>query len=489
MDRLQFTPIIEEIVRPPHPTSLYRTIKDRPYSFFLDSALHYKDMGRYSFLGCDPFLIFKSKKDRITLADGNGCVETRHGDPFSALKEIMSRYKIAEFDSTLPFISGGVGYFSYDLKDHIEVLPDVAVDDLGMPEAIFCFYDVVIIYDHAAGKTCIASSGLPETDEPARRTRSRARLEACKADLDKSSLSIPGISGPSEAPCIRSNFSKENYVEAIRKAKEYIRRGDIYQVNLSQRFEAALVEDPYDLYLRLRNESPAPFGAYLNYGDIAILSSSPERFLFKRGDYIETRPIKGTRPRGEDAFEDARLEGELVASAKDRAEHVMIVDLERNDLGRVCEYGSVFPTEFVSLEKYATVFHLVSTVSGKIRKDADAIDCLKAAFPGGSITGAPKIRSMEIIEELEQVKRAVYTGAIGYIDFRGNMDTSIVIRTFLVKGGKVYFQVGGGIVADSDPEAEYEETLHKARGAFRALGADKHTHGVASSAVCEHRVL
>jgi para-aminobenzoate synthetase component 1 len=274
------------------------------------------------------------------------------------------------------------------------------------------------------------------------------------------------------APALKSNFSKEDYIKTIKKAKEYIRKGDIYQVNLSQRFESGLNIEPYELYLRLRGFSPAPFSSYLNFGDCIIISSSPERFLMKNGNYIETRPIKGTRPRSKDPLMDSINEKDLLNSPKDRAEHVMIVDLERNDLGRICEYSSIKPAEFVKLEKYSTVFHLVSTVSGTLRKDIDPIDCLMAAFPGGSITGAPKIRSMEIIEELEPVKRSVYTGAIGYISFDGNMDTSIAIRTIIAKGKKIYFQVGGGIVADSDPESEYEETLHKARGIMAAIGAE-----------------
>jgi para-aminobenzoate synthetase component 1 len=275
-----------------------------------------------------------------------------------------------------------------------------------------------------------------------------------------------------------SNFSRAQYMRAVRRAKDYIREGDIYQVNISQRFEAALPEDPIDLYRRLRKVSPAPFAAYLGFGEFAILSSSPERFICKRGRRIETRPIKGTRPRGSDPAADEALRSELAHSAKDAAEHVMIVDLERNDLGRICEYGSVGPTGSPAIEKYAQVFHMVSTVAGTLSASADPVACLRAAFPGGSVTGAPKIRSMEIIDELEPVRRSAYTGAIGYISFDGDMDTSIVIRTFIVKGGRAYFQVGGGIVADSDPADEYEETIHKARGLMDALGVKREKRGV-----------
>ena len=433
------------------PFETFDSIKARPYAFFLDSSNDDRKLGRYSVMGSDPFLVFKSKASRITLEWADGKNETFIGNPFLELKKLLERYR-TEGDGALPFKSGAVGYFAYDMKDLVEKLPDAARDDLGLPDCIMGFYDKVTVFDHAESRS------------------SRAPLKVPYYVYD-SGLVHPPVN-------IKSNFTFDEYIAAVKKAKDYIRRGDIYQVNISQRFEADFSGDPFGLYCRLRDVSPAPFSAYLDFGDVKVLSSSPERFLLKRGDHIETRPIKGTRPRDEDAFRDSVLEKELIGSAKDRAEHIMIVDLERNDLGRVCEYGSVGPSELFSLEKYSTVFHLVSTVSGKLKAGVDAVDCLMATFPGGSITGAPKIRSMEIIEELEPVKRSIYTGAVGYISFDGNMDTSIVIRTFIVKGGKVYFQVGGGIVADSDPVAEYQETLDKARGMFAALGVTNPTYEV-----------
>lgn len=469
--------IIEEIEGAPPSIELFHTIKDLPYSFFLESAADYKKLGRLSFLGCEPFLIFKSKGDKVSLEWQDGKVEAFEANPFFALKEITERYKISKLGIDFPFVSGGVGYFAYDLKDFVERLPDKAIDDLNLPDCIFGFYDIVVIYDNEKGRAYIASSGLPEIDPIKNRHRAKERLmEFLNRDRDHlfttfhPSRSVDAVWGSNHPTFLKSNFSKKEYVRAIGKAKEYIKIGDIYQVNLSQRFETELNMEPFGLYSRLRNFSPAPFSAYLAFGDVTILSSSPERFLLKRGRRIETRPIKGTRPRGEDCISDTLLERELLESQKDRAEHVMIVDLERNDLGRICEYGSVRPTEFIILEKYSTVFHLVSTVSGRLKEGVDPIDCLLATFPGGSITGAPKIRAMEIIEELESVKRSIYTGAIGYISFDGDMDTSIVIRTFVIKGKKIYFQVGGGIVADSDPEKEYDETLDKAKGLMQALG-------------------
>lgn len=416
----------------PVPHIEFKKIKDRANSFFLDSAVRDDKLATRSFIGSDPFLVFKSKKDSISLEWSNGKVETIKANPFFVLKGLFKKFSGQD--------GYGVGYFGYDMKDFIENLPDIAKDDIGIPDCIVGFYDKITVYDK-------------QTDSNPR-------------SWNFGNFKIEEVFG------LKSNFSKEDYIRTIEKAKEYIRKGDIYQVNLSHRFEADLAMEPYDLYLRLRKFSPAPFSSYLNFGEIKIISSSPERFLMKKGSYIETRPIKGTSPRSEDPVMDFINEKKLLASAKDRAEHVMIVDLERNDLGRICEYGSVRPTEFIKLEKYSTVFHLVSTVSGKLRRGIDAIDCLLATFPGGSITGAPKIRSMEIIEELEPVKRSLYTGAIGYISFDGNMDTSIVIRTVIIKGSKMYFQVGGGIVADSDPEKEYFETLDKAKGFMQALNMD-----------------
>jgi len=266
-----------------------------------------------------------------------------------------------------------------------------------------------------------------------------------------------------------SNFTPEEYIKAVGKVREYIAAGDVFQVNLSQRFEANLTVPPYALYRRLRQVNPAPFASYLNFDGVTVVSASPERFLKLQGDLVETRPIKGTRPRGKDSVEDAALAQELLHSIKDRAENIMIVDLERNDLGRVCRYGSIKVTELAILETFPTVFHLTSTIVGRLRQDKSNIDLLKAAFPGGSITGAPKVRAMEIIDELEPTKRSIYTGSIGYLSFNGDIDLNIVIRTFLIKGDKAYFQVGGGIVYDSNPEAEYRETLDKAKALIQAL--------------------
>ncbi|MBN1354308.1 MAG: aminodeoxychorismate synthase component I [Candidatus Omnitrophica bacterium] len=471
-------PLIEKIKLKCAPVVLYDCFKTLPYSFFLDSALPSAKLGRFSYIGFEPFLVFKSKNDRITI-DRHNMRDTLTGNPFSILKRLLGEFKM-ERPGNLPFsfIGGGVGYFSYDLKNFTERLPDISTDDIGVPDCVMCFYDTVLAFDHAKEDFFIISSGFPEKGAK-RLYRQKVRLESLKnriRALGSLSTDFPawkpvltkkcGLTG-SIIP--QSNFTKKSYIKTVERAKEYIKAGDIYQVNLSQRFKFNLDMEAFDLYKILRTINPAPFASFLNFGKVKIASSSPERFLRKEGFLIQTRPIKGTRPRGWNLHEDTRLKNELIASAKDRAENLMIIDLERNDLGRICEYGSVRVTEFMTCEEYSTVFHLVSTVEGKLRKNTDAIDCLISCFPGGSITGAPKIRSMEIIEELEPSKRSVYTGSIGYIGFDGNMDTSIVIRTFIINGKEAYFQAGGGIVYDSRPLAEYEETLHKAKALLESI--------------------
>ena len=458
-------PIIEEVKNAPDAFTLFSNLKRYPYAFFLDSARDHHTVGRYSFVGCDPFLVLKSTGDSVVLEWAHGSAERFSSDPFLVLKDLLKRFQVAPSKDGLPFPSGVVGYFSYDLKGFLEDLPERSEDDTRIPGCILGFYDTAVVYDNREKKCFAVSTGLPSGD----RGCARSRLDELKKRIDaEAAQDNQRVVSKKAKP--RSNFSKASYMRAVRKAKEYIRKGDIYQVNISQRFDTPIHMPALELYKRLRKFSPAPFAAYLDFKDVAILSSSPERFLLKRGSYIETRPIKGTRPRGKTAAEDRAMRRELVNSHKDRAEHIMIVDLERNDLGRICSFGSVAWAEPFVVEKYANVFHLVSTVSGQLKDGVGPVDCLSAAFPGGSITGAPKIRSMEIIDELEGLKRSAYTGALGYIGFDGNMDTSIVIRTFILKGSQLYFQVGGGIVADSDPEKEYEETIHKAHGLLQALG-------------------
>jgi para-aminobenzoate synthetase component 1 len=471
-DTSRSLPLVEEIHKSPAAPQVFEIFKDRPFSFFLDSGMDPQRLGRYSFMGSDPFLVMSSRGSEIKLRSPEGAKKVL-GNPFDMLGELLQEYRLDENPYALPFIGGAVGYLSYDLGHFVEKLPSTAVDDLQLPECYLAFYDAAIVFDHLEGRAFIAATGFPETGS-ARLARAEARIEELRHTL--TGVHRPDFyeealfDQPVESPVnLRSNFTHEGYVEAVETVREYIRAGDIFQANISQRFEADMPLPPYDLYRRLRRINPAPFASYINLDGVTVVSASPERFLRVRGDMVETRPIKGTRPRGKDAASDEALARELVRSVKDQAEHVMIVDLERNDLGRVCRYGTVRVSERAALEKYATVFHLTSTVEGRLRPGQGVIDLLKATFPGGSITGAPKVRAMEIIDEIEPTRRSVYTGSIGYLSFDGGLDLNIVIRTILVKDGRAYFQVGGAVVYDSDPEGEYIETLDKARGLIRAL--------------------
>ena len=476
-------PLIQEVSTSLKAPEAFELLKDRPFSFFLDSGMGPETLGRYSFMGSDPFLVMKSRGGDISLLYRDG-QETVTGNPFDVLGEMLEKYALEPSHSPIPLIGGAVGYLSYDLCHFIERLPATAVDDLKLPECYLAFYDAIIAFDHLEGGTYIASTGFPEMEEASRRNRARERIDELRDVLAEApSPETDSSSEKAEMPCselapgaknapgmkLRANFTHEEYVRAVAAAREYIYAGDIFQVNLSQRFDVDLHTDPYELYRRLRLINPAPFACYLNFDDVTVASASPERFLRLTEDLVETRPMKGTRPRGRSAAEDDALAGELLHSIKDRAENVMIVDLERNDLGRVCRYGTVRVRELWTLERYATVFQLTSTVEGRLREGKNRTDLLKASFPGGSITGAPKVRAMEIIDELEPTRRSIYTGSLGYLSFDGNMDLNIVIRTFIIKDGKAYFQVGGGIVSDSEPEAEYQETMDKARALIEAL--------------------
>lgn len=471
-------PLLCELEYFPDPVSVYGFLRNEPYSSLLDSAMDREKLGRFSFIGYDPFMAVETRGEDITILTQDG-TERFRANPFDFLKSILFYYKTENPDSGIPFTSGCIGYFSYDLRYFMEELPSVSIDDINLPDITLAFYDTVFIFDNLLKKAYISSSGLPYLTAEKNAARAASRLESAKKYI----YGVPpGVFGGAETARgnsgfdrgkISSNFTKDEYKRAVKKAKDYIREGDIYQVNLSQRLRAEFSGDSFELYKTLRRVNPAPFAAYLNYENFQVASASPERFLKLSGKDIETRPIKGTRPRGINEREDTRLKEELVASEKDRAEHLMIVDLERNDIGRVCEYGTVAPTEFIITETYSTVHHLVSTVSGRLKDGLGAADCIKSCFPGGSITGAPKIRAMEIIEELEPVKRGIYTGSIGYIDFSGNSDLSIAIRTIIVKDGAAYFQVGGGIVADSDADKEFDETMDKARAIIEAINIEK----------------
>ncbi len=466
-------PLIEEIDTGLAPLDAFELIKDRQFSFFLDSGMDPHKLGRYSFIGSDPFLVLEAWGSDVTISQGN-TKRSLTGNPFDVLDSLLKTYRLDYHSLPVPFIGGAVGYFSYDLCHFIERLPGTARDDLKLPECYLGFYDLVLAFDNLENKTYIVSTGFPEIKGAKRMDRAEKRLNELKNKLANASGSNTGASMvyksfPLGQLELKGNFTHQEYIKAVEKARQYIIAGDIFEVNLSQRFEAGLSVTPYDLYRRLRQINPAPFACYLGFDEVSVVSASPERFLRLREDWVETRPIKGTRPRGKTPEEDETLANELLNSTKDRAENIMIVDLERNDLGRVCRYGTVKVTELAILEVFPTVFHLTSTVIGRLNKGKNGIDLLKATFPGGSITGAPKVRAMEIIDELEPTRRSVYTGSIGYLGFNGDLDLNIAIRTFLVKKKKAYFQVGGAVVYDSDPENEYQETLDKARALVDTL--------------------
>ncbi|MDI6734690.1 MAG: aminodeoxychorismate synthase component I [bacterium] len=460
-------PIIKEIPMI-DPVRVFNLFKDTDYPFFLDSGMNKYGLGRYSFIGFEPFLVFKSRHIRIEIFE-QGKRKQFEDNPYDALRILINQYKLQPISGLPSFIGGAVGYFGYEMRHLIEDVPGKGIDDLDIPDCIFCFYDVILIFDHLKRKAYISSSGFPEINR-LREIKAKTRLKEMWTRLSRINQEeahpIPPF--PSQEGII-FNFSREQYLKAIRKVKEYIAAGDIYQVNLSQRLTADLFIPEFELYKRLRELSPAPFACFLDLKDVIIAGASPERFLQVEGRNVITRPIKGTRPRGKTKAEDLRLKNELKTSQKDKAELIMIVDLLRNDLGRVCEFGKVSVKELIKLETHPTLFHTVSIIEGKLKKDTDRFDLLKACFPGGSVTGAPKIRAMEIIDELEPTKRHVYTGTIGYLSFTQSMDLNIAIRTFVIKNNKAHFHIGGGIVADSLPEDEYQETLHKGKALIEAL--------------------
>ncbi|MBI3160181.1 MAG: aminodeoxychorismate synthase component I [Chloroflexi bacterium] len=448
------------------PLLAFAPFSQDPYSLLFDSAQIDSRLGRFSFIAADPFQTLSSKDGKVRL--GKQIFQT---NPFDVLSEQLAQFSTESLPGLPPFQTGVAGYFAYDLCHHLERLPAPRLDDMRFPDLMLGFYDVVIAFDHLERSAWLLSSGYPEATASGRSRRATDRAQEFLARLAASHTQLQIPNAPELTPAITSDFTRSRYEDAVRQVIDYILAGDVFQVNLSQRFQADLSpgDTSFALYQRLRAANPAPFAAFLNYGEVAIASASPERFMFLQDGRLETRPIKGTRPRSLDEIKDQALAEELRQSAKDSAENVMIVDLMRNDLSRICRPHTVRVPELCVLESYATVHHLVSTITGELNPGTTAVDVLKASLPGGSITGAPKIRAMEIIAELEPGRRGPYCGNIGYIGFDGGMDLSIAIRTFAVRGDRVTFQVGGGIVADSDPGAEYEETLDKARALCLAL--------------------
>ncbi len=480
-------PLAEELPSGIDAWDAFLSMADLPGAIFFDSATRHPRLGRYSFVVADPF-------DTLTWRRGDP------GNPFTILSLKLSEYSASPapgadradlFPELPPFRGGAAGLFGYGLSHAVEELPAFRFDEFGPPDLMVGLYDLVLAFDHALEKGWIISQGFPERDLSLRRHRARQRIEEVRArisrpvpkpdDVDaairsreenETTLPLSALAPSFELAGmtrVLSDFSPAGFQEAVSKAIEYIYSGDVFQVNLAQRLISPQTTGPLQFYSRLRRRNPAPFSGFFHLGEFSLASASPERFLRVVGDQVQTRPIKGTRPRGRTQEEDQRIRKELRESQKDQAENVMIVDLLRNDLSRVCRPFSVNVPSLFELETYETVHHLVSEVQGQLKAGKGPLDLLPAAFPGGSVTGAPKVRAMEIIAELEPAARGAYCGSLGYIGFDGIMDSSILIRTVTLGKGWLQFPVGGGIVARSDPKKEFDETLYKAAGILRAI--------------------
>ena len=453
------------------PVSAYLKIRNRStYSFLLESVEGGEVTARYSFLGADPFLIFRSRGTDGTIRDLNTGREQRFsGDPIGKLRTIMDRYQSAGFPGLPRFTGGGVGYLSYDSIRLIEDIPDTTRDDYGVDDIVFMFFDTILVFDNVTHMISIISN--VHTDGPGtleeRYHEAVSRIEQLESLLRSRTAPAPmkGTGGFNPVP----NVDKETFMANVRRCKEYIEAGDIIQCVLSQRIETGITVSPFDIYRMLRVVNPSPYMFHIALDTVDIVGASPEMFVRVEGGEIEARPIAGTRPRGRTPEEDEALAAELLADEKERAEHVMLLDLGRNDVGRVAKYGSVRVERNMFVERYSHVMHLVSQVKGTLAEGRDRFDALMSFFPAGTLSGAPKIRAMEIIDELETTRRGIYGGAIGYTDYQGNVDSCIVIRTIVIKDGKAYIQAGAGIVADSDPEREYQECMNKAMALFKAI--------------------
>jgi anthranilate synthase component 1 len=461
------------------PVSVYRKMADGEFGFLLESVEQGENMGRYSFIGCNPEIVIQSRGNETDICY-HGVDEQRvpgEKDPIEFLREFMGRYQPVEDPDLgdLPFRGGSVGYMAWDLVRHFEDLPKPNPDDLQLPETCFMVTDKLIIFDHLRHRVILLANAHI-TDKP-----DKAYHEAVhKIELMAERLRRPypeEFSSPRSGTSpqmddiseIKSNFTREEFQAGVERVKEYIRAGDAFQVVISQRFQKTYRGDPFDIYRSLRTINPSPYMFFLKFGDLQLAGSSPEILVRVVGDHVVVRPIAGTRRRGKTREEDLELEKELLADPKERAEHIMLVDLGRNDTGRVADAGSVEVNDLMVIERYSHVMHIVSNVQGKLKPDLDAYDALAATFPAGTLSGAPKIRAMEIIDEIENVRRGPYGGAVGYFSYDGDLDTCIILRTAIIKNHTVYVQAGAGIVADSIPENEYEETRIKAMAMIKAV--------------------
>jgi anthranilate synthase component 1 len=463
------------------PLSAFLRLRPGPYAFLLESVEGGEKWARYSFLGTDPLMVFTARGTKITLRGAGGRTERfPPGNPLRALRDVLRRFTPVAVPGLPRFQGGAVGYLAYDMVRHFERLPRRAPDALGLPDAVFLLTDSLLVFDNLRHRLLVIANARVEKTDPASLDRAydaaAVKIGMLLAQLGRPARQPAPLALPAAEPLLAlgeegftSSLDQAAFEERVRRAKEYIASGDAYQVVLSRRLDTKLSADPFRVYRALRTINPSPYLFFLRLGPTTVVGSSPEVLVRAEDGRVEERPIAGTRPRGATPEEDRRIEAELKADPKERAEHVMLVDLGRNDVGRVATLGSVEVTEFMVVERYSHVMHLVSHVRGALAPGRDAFDVLEACFPAGTVTGAPKIRAMEIIDELEGASRGPYAGAVGYVSYSGNLDSCITIRTIVCHGERAWIQVGAGIVADSDPKAEWLETVSKARGLILAL--------------------
>ena len=448
--------------------------RDAKYSFLLESVEGGENIARYTFTGANPVEVFRAR-GRICELESGGKVVRFDENPIEQLRRLVARYHPVRVPGLPPLVAGVIGYFAYDMVRLVEQIPMTGRDDLGLDDCVMMFYLGLVVFDHVQHRVWVIRNVFADG-----KGSLREKYEAAVREIQRTRRVLEQPLLPqrpkrtARALRVRSNMPKARFLSAVRKAKSYIRAGDIFQVVPSQRFSAETHADPFEIYRALRVINPSPYLYFLRLDNVSVVGSSPEMLVKVQGRDAFYRPIAGTRPRGRDEAEDRKLESNLLADPKERAEHIMLVDLGRNDLGRVCEYGSVKVERLMFVERYSHVMHIVSSLRGRLREDVDCFDALMSCFPAGTLTGAPKVRAMEIIDELEPTRRGLYAGGILYLDFSGNLDSCIALRTLLVKNGRAHVQVGAGIVADSVPEREFQETVNKARALISALEIGHH---------------
>lgn len=470
-DKGNLIPVYREIMADMDtPVTAFRKLDDGRFSYLLESIEGGEKWGRYSFLGSSPSLIVRSKGNVVEIIENNVTTAITAADPLACIRDLLARFSPVEVEGLPRFFGGAVGYLGYDMVRHFEYLPTDKPALIDAYDSYFLITDTIVIFDNMRQKIKVVSNAhlnggiTPEQAYDEATKKIDAIVQQLRAPLPTGEKKTDGRKIE-----MTSNMTRENYMAAVERAKEYVRAGDIIQVVPSQRFSGELSADPFDIYRVMRTLNPSPYMFFLRLDDTIIVGASPEVMVRKEGTRVELRPIAGTRPRGATQAEDTRLAEELLGDPKERAEHVMLVDLGRNDLGRVCATGTVTVTELMVIERYSHVMHIVSNVQGELEGNRDAFDLVRATFPAGTLSGAPKVRAMQIIDELEPVRREIYGGAVGYFSFSGNMDLAITIRTLVIKDGMVHLQAGGGVVADSDPAAEWQETVNKAMAARRAI--------------------